>query len=146
MFSFFFFMIRPPPGSTRPVTLFPYTSLFRSSDSAHQAIWAFSDDTATEEYEGVHISLFREPGEGTYLLVAAAGIRNLDRLRNCRAGDIRDGARFAAGNVAYRDRLIYRTARLTLTSIVPGRSEEHTSELQSLMRISYAVFCLKKKT
>src|SRR3546814_2161729 len=29
--------------------------------------------------------------------------------------------------------------------IEPGRSEEHTSELQSLMRISYAVFCLKKK-
>src|SRR3546814_3916715 len=28
----------------------------------------------------------------------------------------------------------------------PGRSEEHTSELQSLMRISYAVFCLKKQT
>src|SRR3546814_2606358 len=31
-------------------------------------------------------------------------------------------------------------------SAVPARSEEHTSELQSLMRISYAVFCLKKKT
>src|SRR3546814_7359678 len=30
-------------------------------------------------------------------------------------------------------------------AIVPTRSEEHTSELQSLMRISYAVFCLKKK-
>src|SRR3546814_15573259 len=30
--------------------------------------------------------------------------------------------------------------------VVPYRSEEHTSELQSLMRISYAVFCLKKKT
>src|SRR3546814_16531573 len=89
------------------------------SDSAHQAIWAFSDDTATEEYEGVHISLFREPGEGTYLLVAAAGIRNIDRLRNCRAGDIRDGARFAAGNVAYRDRIIYRNDRLTWHSIVP---------------------------
>src|SRR3546814_9967894 len=29
--------------------------------------------------------------------------------------------------------------------VIPGRSEEHTSELQSLMRISYAVFCLKKK-
>src|SRR3546814_4173380 len=29
---------------------------------------------------------------------------------------------------------------------LPGRSEEHTSELQSLMRISYAVFCLTKKT
>src|SRR3546814_3833664 len=31
-------------------------------------------------------------------------------------------------------------------TVDPGRSEEHTSELQSLMRISYAVFCLKKKT
>src|SRR3546814_3355293 len=34
----------------------------------------------------------------------------------------------------------------TLTMTAAGRSEEHTSELQSLMRISYAVFCLKKKT
>src|SRR3546814_5337469 len=33
-----------------------------------------------------------------------------------------------------------------LISVIVGRSEEHTSELQSLMRISYAVFCLKKKT
>src|SRR3546814_1861146 len=35
---------------------------------------------------------------------------------------------------------------LKLTSVdMPKRSEEHTSEIQSLMRISYAVFCLKKK-
>src|SRR3546814_2543449 len=33
----------------------------------------------------------------------------------------------------------------SLQSFFGGRSEEHTSELQSLMRISYAVFCLKKK-
>src|SRR3546814_10760164 len=33
-----------------------------------------------------------------------------------------------------------------LVQILPSRSEEHTSELQSLMRISYAVFCLKNKT
>src|SRR3546814_9937044 len=39
--------------------------------------------------------------------------------------------------------LIPRLARFN--SAHPGRSEEHTSELQSLMRISYAVFCLKKK-
>src|SRR3546814_3396320 len=32
-----------------------------------------------------------------------------------------------------------------VVAVVVGRSEEHTSELQSLMRISYAVFCLKKK-
>src|SRR3546814_2566175 len=37
-----------------------------------------------------------------------------------------------------------RAQRIMLKSSV-GRSEEHTSELQSLMRISYAVFCLKKK-
>src|SRR3546814_7883744 len=34
----------------------------------------------------------------------------------------------------------------SLKENLSGRSEEHTSELQSLMRISYAVFCLKKKT
>src|SRR3546814_4878745 len=36
-------------------------------------------------------------------------------------------------------------SRLSQPPITPPRSEEHTSELQSLMRISYAVFCLKKK-
>src|SRR3546814_3964270 len=35
---------------------------------------------------------------------------------------------------------------ILLREQILGRSEEHTSELQSLMRISYAVFCLKKKT
>src|SRR3546814_2192020 len=35
--------------------------------------------------------------------------------------------------------------KIISTAMVAGRSEEHTSELQSLMRISYAVFCLKKK-
>src|SRR3546814_6513821 len=34
----------------------------------------------------------------------------------------------------------------TVMEVIAARSEEHTSELQSLMRISYAVFCLKKKT
>src|SRR3546814_5158864 len=35
-------------------------------------------------------------------------------------------------------------ARMTEIAVIDNRSEEHTSELQSLMRISYAVFCLKK--
>src|SRR3546814_6521110 len=39
----------------------------------------------------------------------------------------------------------YRTVDKELRDHRPVRSEEHTSELQSLMRISYAVFCLKKK-
>src|SRR3546814_2772499 len=37
------------------------------------------------------------------------------------------------------------TVRVQLVDLLASRSEEHTSELQSLMRISYAVFCLKKK-
>src|SRR3546814_4925874 len=39
-----------------------------------------------------------------------------------------------------------RFARISIKKLRQLRSEEHTSELQSLMRISYAVFCLKKKT
>src|SRR3546814_5133409 len=39
-----------------------------------------------------------------------------------------------------------RICREDLNEVIASRSEEHTSELQSLMRISYAVFCLKKKT
>src|SRR3546814_4504093 len=40
----------------------------------------------------------------------------------------------------------YRLPLRALHRYIDSRSEEHTSELQSLMRISYAVFCLKKKT
>src|SRR3546814_2837588 len=46
------------------------------------------------------------------------------------------------GAAQHRRHRLYRGA----DDVVVGRSEEHTSELQSLMRISYAVFCLKKKT
>src|SRR3546814_6328495 len=48
---------------------------------------------------------------------------------------------------AFNKRLVDRADPLTVTCLElgAGRSEEHTSELQSLMRISYAVFCLKKK-
>src|SRR3546814_9914148 len=59
----------------------------------------------------------------------AAGDR--DRLRHCRHREQRQQC---------GDRPLH------FTSPHPARSEEHTSELQSLMRISYAVFCLKKKT
>src|SRR3546814_3166454 len=51
--------------------------------------------------------------------------------------------------VVYRaswpDQLIIRGTLADIREKVRARSEEHTSELQSLMRISYAVFCLKKK-
>src|SRR3546814_6129962 len=53
-----------------------------------------------------------------------------------------DGVFWSRSDLLGRDRAGHRTCRRRTTS---GRSEEHTSELQSLMRISYAVFCLKKK-
>src|SRR3546814_6768910 len=56
--------------------------------------------------------------------------------------------------LAHTERLIVKRAGMVWEKLIIGdvlepakyRSEEHTSELQSLMRISYAVFCLKKKT
>src|SRR3546814_10713266 len=51
----------------------------------------------------------------------------------------------ALGDLFQRSILILRLAALVDRELVPPRSEEHTSELQSLMRISYAVFCLHKK-
>src|SRR3546814_7128992 len=84
-------MIRRPPRSTRTDTLFPYTTLFRSTFSVSN-LGMFG----IKEFSAVI-----NPPQGCILAVGA-GFRSV-------------------------------------------RSEEHTSELQSLMRISYAVFCLKKK-
>src|SRR3546814_10915980 len=57
--------------------------------------------------------------------------------------DIGDGGRFLQSTQPeYRDSGLHQRH---LCHIDAARSEEHTSELQSLMRISYAVFCLKKK-
>src|SRR3546814_7705218 len=65
---------------------------------------------------------------------------------------MRADGRFGRSIVRWRGRrigLIYRLHRDCADAVPPvakKRSEEHTSELQSIMRISYAVFCLKKKT
>src|SRR3546814_5037185 len=85
-------MIRRPPRSTRTDTLFPYTTLFRSTP---------------------------------YGPTSAPRDRSPHASRRARA--------------YYRCCPTRRRPRPDR-----GRSEEHTSELQSLMRISYAVFCLKK--
>src|SRR3546814_7946064 len=75
------------------------------------------------------------------------------RMRVCMAPHARDGVRAATFRRVRvhvfstpRDRCItdHRDGRRSVRT-VRDRSEEHTSELQSLMRISYAVFCLKKK-
>src|SRR3546814_5220222 len=72
---------------------------------------------------------------------------------DCRRADIECCARLAGGDIAQHAAVRRRLVILGAVGIgdaerdagQAARSEEHTSELQSLMRISYAVFCLKKK-
>src|SRR3546814_21090403 len=99
----FFLMIRRPPRSTRTDTLFPYTTLFRSS----------------------------QPSARSHSL--ARNQLGRSRTINMLLLKIQTRARPAI------------PPSVLLKSSPCRRSEEHTSELQSLMRTSYAVFCLKKK-
>src|SRR3546814_384564 len=110
-------MIRRPPRSTRTDTLFPYTTLFRSRPIL----------------PGVDLVHHFRSRSG--IPVPLGGFARGDRL--CRLG----------GHDDFPDRSD-RGLHLRLEKRSAGmgvRSEEHTSELQSLMRISYAVFCLIKK-
>src|SRR3546814_4157139 len=109
-------MIRRPARSTRTDTLFPYTTLFRS------VRWGWTDGSWNE-----WLLLFADDrhawlGEamGQFMLLAE---RPIEDLRDETFQSLLQGKPVDVGT----------------------RSEEHTSELQSLMRISYAVFCLKKK-
>src|SRR3546814_3164984 len=121
-------MIRRPPRSTRTYTLFPYTTLFRSEGS--------SDGEGADRRQGSVPTEGRQrgaggAGEGTLRgrRDPAAGPRA--RQDACLGDSPRAPRRAGAGDAGRGGRY--------------PRSEEHTSELQSLMRISYAVFCLKKK-
>src|SRR3546814_3474789 len=87
-------------------------------------------------------------------LFALDWLEQPDLRRACQAGLNKGEARHTLAAAIYTnrqgrftDRSIenqeYRASGLNL--LIAARSEEHTSELQSLMRISYAVFCLKKK-
>src|SRR3546814_11226070 len=116
----FFLMIRRPPRSTRTDTLFPYTTLFRST-------------------RGFCINI-----EKREMLNLASNSKssNAAKMRFC--------PRICAAATVPPDRPATRAwgfgIRFTRNSVELSdcvcRSEEHTSELQSLMRISYAVFCL----
>src|SRR3546814_8978598 len=98
-------MIRRPPRSTRTDTLFPYTTLFRSSGQ-------------------------RRPPRLSGAVVGGEGSAFFADRQHCAAEGVVDD--LCGGQVGCEQR-----------GQQANRSEEHTSELQSLMRISYAVFCLK---
>src|SRR3546814_1595487 len=112
-------MIRRPPRSTRTDTLFPYTTRFRSRGGTdrqrHLRRGVLRGQTAWR-YQTAADHAVADPRR--------AGVHDLFSFHQC--------ARLCP-------RLSFDPRRLR------RRSEEHTSELQSLMRTSYAVFCLKKK-
>src|SRR3546814_6356146 len=116
-------MIRRPPRSTRTDTLIPYTTLFRSGQSV--AHWDPHNHPIVSEVAG--FIRFVDFIDGVTV------IEKTDDLTGLASREITDPKR--RGSQGKDLRPIVRTVR----------SEEHTSELQSLMRISYAVFCLKKK-
>src|SRR3546814_1423949 len=126
-------MIRRHPRTTRTDTLLPYTTLFRSKtgvEASHDKIAGLAADArgirriapALQQLGEIHI-----------------GCRNRRRERDaCRR-------RIGLTGGSLGDSGAQRSAVLSPQVEIIIRSEEHTSELQSLMRISYAVFCLKKK-
>src|SRR3546814_8134464 len=111
-------MIRRPPRSTRTDTLFPYTTLFRSIP----ALGSYSPPW----FVGLYSVMLADVVilSSLYMFAFAMALRLAPLF-----------PRFLV--------MVWGIDLLAQISI--ARSEEHTSELQSLMRISYAVFCLKKK-
>src|SRR3546814_5240934 len=111
-------MVPRPPRSTRTYTLFPYTTLFRSRPRY---------GCGRAHGLGCEVPSRRD-------VRPRVRVHRLRPLRPQPAARLRWYRREPAdpGSAERRGREV-------------KRSEEHTSELQSLMRISYAVFCLKKK-
>src|SRR3546814_1992282 len=102
---------------------------------------------AEAPYVRTDYSHFPWPGHARSAALGAVGFAASDLTAGrCRhRSRYRAGARPGGGPGGRRDAPRGKPGRLALETARP-RSEEHTSELQSLMRISYAVFCLKKKT
>src|SRR3546814_1181467 len=118
-------MKRRPPGPKLTATLVPYTTLSRSHEMQPGSVLFLPRGTW-------HRTEALEPSLSLSIVVRPPVLADalLDWLQPWLLGDARwrlplYGVAGAAG--------------------LPTRSEEHTSELQSLMRITYAVFCLKKK-
>src|SRR3546814_1946788 len=110
-------MIRRPPTPTRTDTLFPYTTLFRSISQPY-IVAVMTEQVRPEAGDRV---LEIGTGSGYQAAVLARLVAQVYSIEI--VPELADRARAALAE----------------------RSEEHTSELQSLMRTSYAVFCLTKK-
>src|SRR3546814_4614517 len=146
-------MIRRPPRSTRTDTLFPSTSLFRSERTALL-------ESAKREAEHANDAKSRfltAIGHDLMQPLHAAHLFTDTLSQQIAHPAQREAVRQVRGALDSTTDLLtglFDMSRLEAGGLVPQprefplaevRSEEHTSELQSLMRISYAVFCLKKK-
>src|SRR3546814_4716017 len=149
-------MIRRPPRSTRTDTLFPYTTLFRSGKS---------DAEVMRFCQALIIELHRHLGPDTDVPAGDIGVGArevgfmagmMKKLSNSSAsvftgkglsfgGSLIRPEATGYGAVYFAEEMLKHANQSIEGRTVSVRSEEHTSELQSLMRISYAVFCLKKK-
>src|SRR3546814_1645649 len=117
-------MIRRPPKSTRADTLFPYTTLFRSQQ---MHVIMVEDETMVARRLARCVES-----------VLGASLQRLEIFGDLRSAEAHLQA--TVPDVLLLDLNLHGRDGFDLLK----RSEEHTSELQSLMRISYAVFCLKK--
>src|SRR3546814_7871716 len=113
-------MIRRPPRPTLTDTLFPYTTLFRSADAPLKIGIGRIDRRQRIRHQRRQMFWPVRPFADHVVVV---GAKQDARRLGLRGRDV--------GDEGFEKLLL--------------RSEEHTSELQSLMRISYAVFCLQKK-
>src|SRR3546814_3208696 len=130
-------MIRRPPRATRTDTRFPYTTLFRSGIEhrivARLVIPRYSPGKATGLVPVIPIACGRGEDCGYQVDIFVSGADQCRIERDIISAELRSLFRLGLPAQPGGQRKIF------------CRSEEHTSELQSLMRISYAVFCLKIK-
>src|SRR3546814_10142982 len=115
-------MLRRPPRSTRTDTLFPYPTLFRSRFGLRKP----SNGRCST----------RAPRRSHSSRVPSTEPESTTTISSQNASDARQSPIRSASLKAMMQ---------ADSGVREARSEEHTSELQSLMRISYAVICLKKK-
>src|SRR3546814_15528787 len=123
-------MVRRPPRSTRTDTLVPYTTLFRSPPC--RAVLVDRGNAAPGA--GCDSATPPDTSQASAKAPAAASTTSLNTTSRSPAA-----GKPVAPSAGVADTRI----GAGLLPLKLWRSEEHTSELQSLMRISYAVFCLK---
>src|SRR3546814_5847537 len=155
-------MLPRPPRSTRTDTLFPYTTLFRScsSDLARRWPWVLR---LRRQPRGCRTSRFADLRTEYVCSPRVSGAPDITLVRlvpvfwhvivfmptTDQHGESLSMAQVQQQDYSFPKGFLWGAAtaahQIEGSPLADGRSEEHTSELQSLMRISYAVFCLTKK-